>query len=53
MLKHTKNTNNNGIRFYKQIYHEYNVAPKLGKQNCFQNHIKNYKATKFLFQLAI
>ena len=31
MLKHTRNKNNGGIRFYKQIYNADNIAPKLQK----------------------
>ena len=55
MLKHTRNTNSSGIRFYKQIYNGYHcteTAKMLDTQNCLQNHIKNAKATKFLSQLA-
>ena len=55
MLKHTRNTNNSEIRFYKQIYNESHctkAAKVLDTQNCFQNHIKNAKATKFLSQSA-
>ena len=53
ILKHTRNTNNSGISFYKQIYnekHRTKTAKMLDTQNCLQNHIKNAKATKFLLQ---
>ena len=52
MLEHIRNTNNSGIRFYKQIYNEYHcikTAKILDSENCLRNHIKNAKATKFLF----
>ena len=42
MLKHTKNANNSGIRFYKQIYNEYHftkTAEMLDTKNCLQHHI--------------
>ena len=55
MLKHTRNTNNNGIRFYKQIYNEQHctkTAKMLDTQNCLQNYINNAKATKLLLQSA-
>ena len=55
MFKHTRNTDNSGIRFSKQISMN-NIAPKTAKmldtQNYFQNHIKNAKANKFLSQSA-
>ena len=52
MLKHTRNTNNSGIRFYKQIYNEIHctkTAKMLDTQNCLQNHIKNAKGAKFCY----
>ena len=55
MLKHTRNTNNSGIHFYKQIYdqlHCTKTAKMLDTQNCLQNYIKNAKASKFLLQSA-
>ena len=55
MLKHTMSTNNNGIRFYKQIYNEYyytRTAKVMDTKNCHQNHIKNAKTTNFLLQSA-
>ena len=55
MLKHTMNTNDNEIRFHKQIYNEQHctkTAKILVTQNCLQNYIKNAKATKYLSQSA-
>ena len=55
MLKHTMNTNNSGIRFYKQIYNEeycIKTAKTLDSQNRLQNYFKNAKTTKFLSELA-
>ena len=53
--KHTRNTNNSGIRFYKQIYNEEyctKAAKTLDSQNRLQNYFKNAKTTKFLLELA-
>ena len=47
MLKHTKNTNNSGIRFYKQITMN-NIAPKL--QNCWKYKIAFKIISKMLKQ---
>ena len=59
MLKHTRNTNNSGIRFYRQIYNGLlmnNIAPKLqknaGHTKLTSASFKNAKATKFLLQSA-
>ena len=51
MLKHTRNTNISGIRFYRQIYNEHytKTAKMLDTQNCFQNHIKNAKTPSFFY----
>ena len=52
MLKHTRNTNNSEIRFYKKIYNEQHctkTANMLNTTNCLQNHIKNSKETKFFY----
>ena len=56
MLRHTSNTNNSGIRFYKQIYDAQNctkIAKMLYAQNCHQNLIKNARATKFIFTVSL
>ena len=55
MLKYTRNTNNSGIRFYKQIYNVYigtKAAKTLDSQNRLQKYFKNAKTTKFLLELA-
>ena len=55
MLKHTRNTNNTGICFYKQIYTEQyctKTAETLDSQNRLQNCFKNAKTTIFLYELA-
>ena len=44
----TRNTNNSGIRFHKQIYNEQHctkTAKMLDTQNCLQHDIKNAKST--------
>ena len=46
MLKHTRNTNNSGIRFLSRLKMN-DIAPKLKKcwtQKCLQYQIKNAKA---------
>ena len=68
MLKHTRNTNNSGIRFYKQIYKLQlqkcwtrkncknaglaKTAKMLDSQNRLQKYFKNAKTSKFLSELA-
>ena len=55
MLKHIKNTNNSGIRFYKQSYNEYyctKTAKMLDSQNRLQNCFKNTKTAKFFSELT-
>ena len=52
MLKHTRNTDSNGIRFSKQIYNEKHctkTAEILDTQNCLQNHIKMLKQPNFFY----
>ena len=45
MLKQTRNTNSCGIRF--------KTSEIPGTENCFQKHVKNVKARKFLSQLPL
>ena len=50
MLKHIKNINNNGIRFYKQIYKN-NIGPKL--QKCCTQKIAFKTISKMLKQPSL